>query len=240
MLDVHYIGTANGLKLAIMLAETGLPYTIRTYEMFTGEHLTAEFRRMNPNNKLPVIVDNDPADGGPPLPVFETGAILTYLAEKTGMLMPTDFRRRALAQQWLTWQVAGQGPMNGQAHHFVRYAPEGQDYGVQRYTREAERLLHVLEYRLEQADYLAEEYSIADIACFPWVQGSPMIGIGLDQFPAITAWSQRIFSRPQVAAAIANPEFAVPQHYLQGRARLTEEEWSAMFGDRLHAVARAR
>jgi len=163
MIDFHYVPTGNNLKIAIMLHETGLPYRLVKYDMLKGSHLTRDFRRVNPNNKLPAIVDTEPTDGEAPLPIFESGAILQYLAEKTGQLVPKDYRTRWLAIQWLTWQVAGLGPMLGQATHFQRYAPEGQTYGVERYTREARRLMDVLEYRLREAEYLAGEYSIADM-----------------------------------------------------------------------------
>ena len=166
MIDLHYVPTMNGQKIAIMLEETGLSYSVRTYNLFGGDHLTAEFHALNPNHKLPVIVDREPADGGEPLAVFETGAILLYLAEKTGQLMPREFRAREIARQWLIWQVAGMGPMHGQANHFIRYAPAGQDYSVERYSKESRRLMAVLESRLSQAEFLAgSEDSIADIAC---------------------------------------------------------------------------
>ena len=148
MIDLHHVGTPNGHKVTIALEELGLPYRTITYNLLTGDHFTPAFRSINPNNKLPVIVDNEPADGGAPLPVFETGAILIYLAEKYGQLLPKDTRRRTQAIQWLMWQMAGLGPMHGQAHHFVRYAPEGQTYATNRYVNEARRLLNVLEHRL--------------------------------------------------------------------------------------------
>lgn len=240
MIDFHYVSTGNNLKVAIMLEETGLPYRLIKHEMFAGTHLTGEFRKINPNNKLPAIIDHEPEDGGEPIPVFESGAILLYLAGKSGMLLPASFRRKTLAQQWLVWQVAGLGPMHGQAHHFVRYAPEGQVYGVERYTREARRLLNVLEYRLEQAEYLAEEYSIADIACYPWLGGTRLIGIDLADFPAIFAWMERIKSRPAVQAATTVIMDENRASYTQTRAKLTPEQWSSMFGDRMHAASRAR
>jgi GST-like protein len=237
MIDLHYIATANGLKIGFVLEELGLDYNVIAYEMFAGDHLTPAFRRLNPNNKLPVIVDHQPADGSGPLTVFETGAIMLYLAEKAGKLLPRDLRRRSLAQQWLIWQVSGLGPMHGQAHHFVRYAPEGQDYGIQRYTKEARRQLNVLEYRLREAEYLAEEFSIADLAAFPWVQGAYLIGIDIKTFPAITAWSDKLLARPAVGAALSKPALKVPDYYLRQRAELNAEQWSNLFGDRMHAAA---
>jgi GST-like protein len=145
-----------------------------------------------------------------------------------------------LAQQWLVWQVAGLGPMHGQAHHFVRYAPEGQDYGVERYTREARRLLHVLDYRLSEADYLAEEYSIADVACYPWTAGTALIGIKLEEFPAVSQWAERVKSRPAVERARSAIMDENRASYTQTRAKLTPEQWSSMFGDRMHAAAQRR
>jgi GST-like protein len=239
MIDFHYVATGNNLKIAIMLEETGLPYRLVKYDMLEGTHLTPEFRRINPNNKLPTIVDTAPQDGVGPLPVFESGAILLYLAEKAGKLLPNDFRRNLLAQQWLIWQVAGLGPMHGQAHHFLRYAPDGQDYGVQRYTREARRLVDVLEYRLREADYLADEYSIADIACYPWINGCQTIGVDLNETPAVLAWQRRIAERPAVKAAASAIYDASRLAVTAPRATLTPQQWSNMFGDRMHAAARA-
>ena len=155
MIEVHYAPTMNGHKVALMLEEIELPYKLIHYRIFEGDHLTPEYRAINPNFKIPTIVDLAPADGGAPLAVFETGAILFYLGEKTGRFIPNDFRRREEARQWLTWQVAGLGPMHGQANHFMRYAPAGQDYAIERYSRESRRLVAVLEHRLETVDYLA-------------------------------------------------------------------------------------
>ncbi|MES2493207.1 MAG: glutathione S-transferase N-terminal domain-containing protein [Pseudomonadota bacterium] len=240
MIELHYVATANGLKVAIALLELGLPYSVINYDLFGGEHLTAEFRRINPNAKLPAIVDLAPADGGPPLPVFESGAILLYLAEKTGRFLPADPRERAIAQQWLFWQMAGLGPMHGQAHHFVRYAPPGQDYPVARYSNEARRLLNVLDYRLSEARYLGgDEYSIADMAAWPWVGGAALIGIDIAELPAVQRWHEEIGARPAVAAALAGKQTGVPPEYMQARAELTEEQWSNTFGDKMLAAARS-
>lgn len=239
MIELHYVATANGLKVAIALLELGLSYRVINYDLFGGEHLTPEFRRINPNNKLPAIVDLAPADGGEPLAVFESGAILHYLAEKTGRFLPADPRARAAAQQWLFWQMAGLGPMHGQAHHFLRYAPAGQDYPVARYSNEARRLLNVLDYRLSAVPYLAgDEYSIADMAAWPWVGGAVLIGIDIAELPAVQRWHQDVGTRPAVMAALASKETGVPPEYMQARAQLTEEQWSNTFGDRMLAAAR--
>jgi GST-like protein len=240
MIDLHYVATANGMKAVIALEEMGLPYNVLDYPLFDGKHLTPEFRKLNPNNKLPVIVDHAPSFGGGPMPVFETGAILIYLAEKSGKFLPADPRQRMVALQWLVWQVAGHGPMNGQAHHFIRYAPEGQDYGINRYRREVLRLLNVLEFRLAESEYLAAEYSIADMAVWPWVQGSSLIDIDIAEFPAVARWSNTLLARSAIVRAISGEKTAVPDHYMQKRAKLTAEQWSNTFGDKMHGAAKAR
>jgi GST-like protein len=237
MIELHHVGTPNGHKVTIMLEETGLPYKVIAYNLMNGEHFTPEFRKINPNNKLPAIVDLDPADGGAPYPVFETGAILIYLAEKSGKLLPGELRRRHLALQWLMWQMASLGPMHGQAHHFIRYAPDGETYGIARYGKEARRLMHVLEYRLREAEYLAEEYSIADIACWPWVRAMRMIDIELDEFPAVKRWWTAINERPAILKGTGSKDLAPPPSYGQKRAKLTPEQWSNLFGDRMLAAS---
>jgi GST-like protein len=167
MIELHYCPTPNCWKVAILLEETGLRYAVKRYDLFKGDHLVPAFRRINPNNKLPAIVDQDPADGGPEISVFESGAILFYLAEKTGQFLSRDARPRTATMKWLAWQIAGLGPMMGQAGHFVRYVREPHPYSAQRYLNESRRLLHVLEYRLRESEYLSDEYSIADMAVWP-------------------------------------------------------------------------
>ncbi len=238
MIDFHYVPTGNNLKIAIMLHETGLDFRLVKYSMTEGTHLTPEFRLINPNCKLPAIVDQDPVDGGGPLAFFESGAILLYLAEKTGKLMPTDFRRRQLAMQWLIWQVAGLGPMLGQATHFQRYAPTEQPYSLERYNREARRLMDVLEYRLRQAEYLAEEFSIADIACYPWASGAAGLGIAPDDHPCVKQWLQRIRNRPSADQAAASIYDDDRKRFMSDNIVLKPEEWSNMFGDKMHAAAK--
>ncbi|MDB5662003.1 MAG: glutathione S-transferase [Sphingomonas bacterium] len=241
MIDVHYVATGNGMKVAIALEEMGLAYRVIPYPLFEGRHLTAEFRKLNPNCKLPVIVDHAPAFGGGPVTVFETGAILLYLAEKTGKLLPADPRARIEVVQWLVWQVAGHGPMNGQAHHFVRYAPEGQDYGATRYRREVVRLLNVLEYRLAESAYLGgDAFTIADIAAWPWVAATHLLDIDIAALPAVARWAAAIAVRPAVIRAISEGDTAIPTDNTQARARLTEEQWSNMFGDNMHSAATLR
>ncbi len=238
MIELHHVGTPNGHKVSIMLEEAKIPYQVILYNLFEGEHLTPEFRKINPNNKLPVIVDTDPADGGPPFAVFETGAILLYLAEKSGKFLPRDTRGRSLALQWLTWQVAGLGPMHGQAHHFIRYAPGEHPYAVERYRNEAVRLLYVLDYRLREADYLAGEYSIADMASWPWVRAARTIDIDLTGFPAVQRWWEQIALRPAVIAGTGARDLGTPAHYANKKQNLTAEQWSNLFGERMLAASR--
>jgi GST-like protein len=237
MIDLHCVPSGNNLKIGIALEELGPPYRLVRHDMFGGSHQKPAFRRINPNAKLPAIVDHAPTDAGESLAVFESGAILLYLAQKTGSLMPQVWRRCQVAQQWLVWQVAGLGPMPGQANHFCRYAPEGQDYA--RYRREARRLLTVLDRQLRGREFIADEYSMADIACFPWAAGTRSIGIAPDDFPALAQWIVRIEQRPAVAAARAAIFDGERARYMQARARLTPQEWSTLFGDQLLAAARA-
>lgn len=230
MIELHFTPTPNAQKVSIALEELELPYTLVTYDIFEGDQHTAEFGRINPNHKLPAIVDLEPAFGGGPHAVFESGAILQYLAEKTGRLLPADPRQRSVAIQWLTWQVAGLGPMGGQAAHFVRYAPEKIPYAIERYTKEVARLLTVLERRLGEAEYLAgDEYSIADIAIWPGRFMTPEMAA---QYPNTHRWHARIGERPAVIRG-RSAERAVPAKYMQARAVLTDEQRSNMFGERM-------
>ncbi|MBB4631618.1 glutathione S-transferase C-terminal domain-containing protein [Sphingosinicella soli] len=241
MITLHYVATANGLKIAIALEEMALEYEVIDYPLFEGRHLTVEFRQLNPNCKLPVLVDKAPDFADEPVTIFESGAMLLYLAEKSGQFLPAGESPRWEVLKWLIWQVAGHGPMNGQAHHFLRYAPEGEDYGVTRYVREVVRLLNVLEYRLAEADYLGgSNYSIADMAAWPWVQASWLLDVDLASFPAVSRWSQVIAARPAVIRATSASATAIPTGNTQGRARLSDAQWSNMFGDNLHRAATLR
>ena len=231
MIDVHFVPTPNGHKATIMLEETGLPYRLIPYDMLGGDHLKAEFREVNPNGRLPAIVDHEPIGGGEPFAVFESGAILLYLSEKAGgAFMPADPRRRSMAQQWLMWQMAGFGPMHGQAHHFVRYAPEGQAYGVARYTNEARRLLAVLDRRLAAAEYLAEEYSVADMATWPWVRATRAIAMDLEPYANIARWFAAVGERP---AVMRGTEVKNAPNLSSLRPTLTPEQWSNLFGENM-------
>lgn len=237
MIDLHYVATSNGLKALIALEEMALDYRLIDYDLFAGDHLVSAFKAINPNHKLPAIVDHAPGDGGKPLSVFETGAILLYLADKSGLFLPSQPRQRSIVTQWLVWQVAGLGPMLGQAYHFVRYAPEGQDYAIQRYRSEALRLLHVLNRQLRDAEYIAGEYSIADMACWPWVQNISNIDYQLSDLPHIERWSKRIRARPAVDRVLGTSN--IPAAYLKKRMTLTSEQWSKLFGqDLLEATYR--
>ena len=233
MIDVHFTATPNGQKVTIALEELGLPYRLIKYDIFEGDQHTPEFGRINPNHKLPAIVDQDPEFGGGPHAVFESGAVLQYLAEKTGRLLPADPRGRSVAIQWLTWQVANLGPIGGQASHFLRYAPERIDYAVDRYVNEVARLLQVLERRLGEAEYCAgDEYSIADIALWPGRAAAGVTGVNVELYPNTLRWFRLIAERPGVTRG-CDSERAIPVKYLQTTARLSDEEWSNMFGARM-------
>lgn len=239
MIDLHYSATPNGQKIAIVLEEIGEPYRVIPYDIFNGDQLTAEFGRINPNHKLPAIVDTAPAGGGEPITVFESGAILQYLAEKSGRFLPPSGAERATTLSWLTWQVAGLGPMGGQASHFLRYAPAGQDYAIERYTRELKRLQTVLEGRLAKTPYVAgSDYSIADMAIWPGRAAAFVMGISLDDWPATHSWFERVRERPAVTRAMSNPNLAAPAKYMGRKQKLDEREWSNMFGDANHSAVR--
>lgn len=204
MIDLYTAPTPNGWKVSIMLEECGLPYRVHWVDIGKGEQFTPEFLGISPNNRIPAIVDNDPADGGAPLPLFETGAILQYLAEKSGRFLPTDLRGRAEVLSWLAWQIAGLGPMLGQHGHFALYAPERLPYPTERYRRETLRLYGVLDRRLTGRTYIAADaYTIADMACWPWVRTWKAQTIPLDEFPAVHAWYDRLKQREGLRRGVA-------------------------------------
>ena len=197
MIDLHTAPTPNGWKVSIMLEECELPFRVLPVNLGKGEQLAKSFLAISPNGRIPAIVDHDPADGGAPIPVFETAAILIYLAEKTGRFLPTDLRARKEVLEWLVWQAAGLGPMLGQHGHFKLYAPERIEYATQRYRREALRLYGVLESRLAKASYVGGgEYSIADMACFPWIQTWKAQEIPIDEYSHLRRWYDLLKSRP--------------------------------------------
>ncbi len=203
MIDFYYAPTPNGWKVAIMLEECGLDYATRLMALSEGVQFEPEFLAISPNAKMPAIVDHDPPEGyDRPLSVFESGAILIYLAEKTGRFAPADAMGRKEMVEWLFWQVGNQGPMAGQLSHFVNYAPEGQEYGKKRYAGEYERNLAVLERRLTGRDHILGDYSIADMIAFPWAFIAKPLGASLDKFPNVAAWRKRIKDRPAVRRAI--------------------------------------
>lgn len=201
MIDLYYWTTPNGHKITIFLEETGLPYTLQPVNIGKGEQFNNAFLDISPNNRIPAIVDRQPADGGAPLNVFESGAILQYLAEKSGKFIPAHFRGRLAVMQWLYWQVGGLGPMLGQNHHFLRYAPEKIPYAIDRYVKEAQRLYSVLDRRLSNHEFIVDEYSIADIASYPWIVPHQKQGMNLDDFPHVKRWFEAIAARPAVKRA---------------------------------------
>ena len=202
MIDLYYWTTPNGHKITIFLEETGLPYAIKPVNIGKGEQFAPEFLAISPNNRIPAIVDHEPADGGAPLSLFESGAILQYLAEKTGRLLPRDLRGRWECLQWLYWQMGGLGPFAGQNHHFRHYAPEKYPYAIDRYVRETGRLYAVLNKRLADRAFIIGDYSIADIACYPWVQPVRQ-GQDIVDFPHLGRWLAEIKARPAVERAYA-------------------------------------
>lgn len=201
MIDLYYWTTPNGHKITIYLEETGLAYQIKPINISTGEQFAPDFLRIAPNNRIPAIVDHNPSQGSEPISVFESGAILLYLADKTGHLIPDDLRRRTECLEWLFWQMAGLGPMLGQNHHFRHYAPEVVPYAVERYTKETSRLYAVLDKHLALREYICgDEYSIADIACYPWILPQNQ-GQDLSDYSHLARWHAMIAQRPAVIRA---------------------------------------
>jgi len=199
MIDLYYWPTPNGWKITIMLEECGLPYKLIPVNIGKGEQFKPEFLAISPNNRMPAIVDHDPPGGGEPVAVFESGAILLYLAEKTGKFMPKDLRGRYQVTEWLMWQMGGLGPMCGQNHHFSNYAPEKIPYAIDRYVRETGRLYGVLDKQLKGRDYITGAYSIADMACWPWIVPYERQGQKLEDFPNVKAWFERMKARAAVS-----------------------------------------
>jgi GST-like protein len=199
---LYYWPTPNGWKISIMLEECGLPYVIKRINIGKGEQFAPDFLAIAPNNRIPAIVDPD-GPGGEPISVFESGAILQYLGRKTGQFYPTNERARVACEEWLFWQVGGLGPMAGQCHHFRIYAPEQVPYAIARYTNEVNRLYGVMNRRLEGRDYLAGDYSIADMACIGWVRSWERQGQNIQDFPHVERWMERMLARPAVARGLA-------------------------------------
>jgi GST-like protein len=230
MIEVWSWATPNGHKVHIMLEELGLPYTVVPVDIGAGEQFRPEFLAITPNHRIPAIVDPD-GPGGQPLALFESGAILIYLGEKSGRLIPADPRARLIALQWLMFQMGGVGPMFGQYNHFAAYAPEKLPYAIERYTNEVARLHRVLDKRLAEAEYLAgPEYSIADIATFPWVRNADRRGIDLADYPNVKRWHDAIAARPAVQRGVA----VLADQRRQGP--MTDEQRENMFGAKQFAA----
>ena len=200
-IELHYWPTPNGHKITIMLEECGLPYEIKPVNIGKGEQFKPEFLAISPNNRMPAIVDPD-GPGGQPISVFESAAILQYLGRKTGQFYPADERKRVEVEQWLMWQMGGLGPMAGQCHHFRNYAPEKIPYAIDRYTNEVNRLYGVLNKRVADRPFLAGDYSIADMACYPWAKLWENQGQDITPFPHMKGWLERCAGRPAVAKGI--------------------------------------
>ena len=206
MIDLYYWPTPNGHKISMMLEECDLDYTIHIVNITAGDQFRPDFLKLSPNNRMPAIVDHDPVGGGPPINLFESGAILLYLAEKTGRFFPTDLRERYCAMKWLMWQMGGLGPMAGQNHHFGRFAPEKIPYAIDRYRRETARLYGVLDGALAEKKFIAGDFCIADIACYPWIARYEWQEMDLNDFANIKRWFDSIAARPATQIAYAKGE----------------------------------
>ncbi|PCR97016.1 thiol:disulfide oxidoreductase [Pseudomonas fluorescens] len=204
MIDLYYWTTPNGHKISLFLEEAGLRYNVHPINISQGEQFQPHFLKIAPNNRIPAIVDHEPADGGEPLSLFESGAILLYLAEKTGKFLPQDLRGRQVALQWLFWQMGGLGPMAGQNHHFSQFAPEKIPYAIKRYIDETTRLYGVLDKQLAHNEFVAgSEYSIADMAIYPWIVSHKWQSQNLEDFPNVQRWFNHIKDRPATVKAYA-------------------------------------
>lgn len=203
MIDLYYWTTPNGHKITIFLEESELPYTIHPINIGKGDQFQPSFLQISPNNRIPAIIDQEPVDGSSPISVFESGAILQYLAEKTGRFLPTDLRGRVETMEWLFWQMGGLGPMLGQNHHFAQYAPEKIPYAINRYIKETERLYGVLNKQLSEKEFITGEYSIADMAAYPWIVSHELQQINLTDFPNVQRWFESLQNRPAIKRAYA-------------------------------------
>jgi GST-like protein len=231
MIDLYYWTTPNGHKITIFLEETGLPYRLKLVDINRGEQFAPAFLAISPNNRIPAIVDHDPPDGAAPLPIFESGAILMYLGGKTGRFFPAELRARCECVQWLFWQMANLGPMAGQNHHFVHYAPDKIPYAIDRYVRETSRLYAVLNKRLADREFIAGDYTIADMASYPWVQPERQQQ-DMAHFPHLARWLQAIRERPavqrayEIAKAVRKAAAAVSDE--ESRKVLYGQDWTAV------------
>ena len=232
MIDLHFWPTPNGHKITMFLEEAGLDYRIVPVDIGAGEQFRPEFLAISPNNRMPAIVDHAPADGGAPVSVFESGAILVYLAEKIGRFLPSEIRARKTVLEWLFWQVGGLGPMAGQNHHFVQYAPEKLPYAMDRYVAETNRLYGVLDRRLRGRTFIAgNDYSIADMACYPWIVPWKRQQQTLEDFPDLHRWFDSIRARPATVAAYEKGQA------VSDRPVVTDESRDILFGQTARTTA---
>jgi len=231
MIDLYYWTTPNGHKITMFLEETGLEYEIRPVNIGKGEQFDPAFLTISPNNRIPAIVDHAPSDGGTPIAMFESGAILLYLADKVGRFIPSEFRARLDCIQWLFWQMANLGPMAGQNHHFGLYAPEKIPYAIDRYVRETGRLYAVLDKRLAEREFVVDGYSIADMACYPWIRPERQQQ-NIEDFPHLKRWKEAIQARPATMRAYA----LVKQINPASGAAQTEAEKKILFGQSKETV----
>ena len=226
MIDFYFSPTPNGLKVKLFLEEAELSHRVVPVSLSRGEQYKSDFVRISPNSKIPAIVDYSPVGGGEPLPIFESGAILIYLAEKTGRFLPTSARARLEVMQWLFWQVGGLGPMAGQIGHFNVFAPEKVPYAIDRFTREVHRLYGVLDRRLAGRAYIVDDYSIADMAAYPWIVPHAPHGQLLEDFPDVKRWFETMRNRPGVRATYDG----VVDVYSNTKRTLSDDERRVLFG----------
>ena len=233
MIDLHYWTTPNGHKITIFLEEAGLPYRIVPVNISKGDQFKPDFLNFSPNNRMPAIIDDAPADGGKPISVFESGAILLYLAEKTGKFIPKDIRGRVEVLQWSFWQMGGLGPMAGQNNHFAHYAPEKLPYAIERYVKETGRLFAVLDKRLADREFVAGDYSIADMLSYPWTLAYERMGQKIEDFPNMKRWQDTIKARPATARAYEKAKL------FQNTGPTSPEARKILFGQDASTVRRA-
>lgn len=231
MIDLYYWPTPNGWKITIMLEECGLPYNLKPVNIGKGEQFEPSFLAISPNNRMPAIVDTEPKGGGAPISVFESGAILLYLADKTGKFIPSDLRGRTHVTQWLMWQMGGLGPMAGQNHHFSQYAPEKLPYAIDRYVKETNRLYGVLNKQLDGKAFICGELSIADFAAWPWIVPYERQGQKLEDFPNVKRWFEAMQARPGVAKG-----FAVGRELRESQPLMTDDAKKVLFGQTAKSV----
>ncbi|CCQ51005.1 glutathione S-transferase N-terminal domain-containing protein [Crocosphaera watsonii] len=223
MIDLYYWTTPNGHKITIFLEEAQLNYDIKLVNIGKGEQFYPDFLKISPNNRIPAIIDHSPVDGGEPISIFESGAILLYLAKKINQFLPTDIRGEMEVMQWLFWQMGGLGPMLGQNHHFSQYAPEKVPYAINRYIKETERLYGVLDKCLQDREYIAKDYSIADMAVYPWIVPHQQQQQNLEYFPNLKRWFEAVQNRPAVQKA-----YEISKNLKTG-ATITEESKKILF-----------